>query len=145
MKQLNFAHFNTNSNTIPLKQYFFSERNKKAPKWPILFCLVYHFSDFSGAVDNAIRLRTFHEKPSKHLTLFSPGTVNNNNNNKKHNRTLKIMGKYHLTLNPIQTLQGRSEVFLVFLLRGGGGGIIASAEGTSFVGGTEGILPQRSF
>ena len=23
------------------------------------------------------RLRAFHEKPSKHLTLFFPGTVNN--------------------------------------------------------------------
>ena len=35
------------------------------------------FNDFPGAVDNAKRLRVFHENPSKHLTLFSPGTVNN--------------------------------------------------------------------
>ena len=44
----------------------------------------------------------FTKKPSKHLTLFSPGTVNNEK--KKRDKKLKIIGKYHLTLNPIQTV-----------------------------------------
>ena len=41
MKQLNFAHLNTNSNKISLKQYFFFQKAEKeietAPKRPISF------------------------------------------------------------------------------------------------------------
>ena len=58
--------------------------------------LLAFITDFPGAAVNAEILGAFHEKSSKHLTLFFPGTINNHKNN--NNKTLKIIGKYHLTL-----------------------------------------------
>ena len=64
------------------------------------------FSSELIRIDNTTRLRVFHDKPFKRLTVFSPETVNIKKlaNLTTHTKNILIMVKFHLTLNSIQTL-----------------------------------------
>ena len=68
MKQLNFRHFSTNSQKFTVTVNFIQKETKTAPKWPILFCLVYqevfghfptiphHFGKFPETIKDSRRL-----------------------------------------------------------------------------------------